>query len=147
MPAVYHHLGVRFLYPENWQVQDEEPDEWPRTVTLQSEQTSFWSLYVYPPDHDARAAVTDVIGTIRELYEDLEVLPSKEMYGDVETKGVDIAFFYLDLLVEAKIRCVKTPSALLLWHYQAESKEFDAMEAVFQAIVTSLLATHVAAVR
>jgi hypothetical protein len=147
MPAVYHHLGVRFLYPENWQVQDEEPDEWPRTVTLQSEQTSFWSLYVYPPDHDARAAVTDVIGTIRELYEDLEVLPSKEMYGDVETKGVDIAFFYLDLLVEAKIRCVKTPSALLLWHCQAESKEFDAMEAVFQAIVTSLLATHVAAVR
>jgi hypothetical protein len=143
MPAVYHKLGVRFLYPENWSVQDEEQDDWPRTVTLQSEQTSFWSLYVYPPDHNARQAVTEVIDSIRELYEDLEVLPAKEMMGDIETKGVDIAFFYLDLLVEAKIRCLKTPSALLLWHYQAESREFDAMEPVFQAIATNLLAGQV----
>ena len=78
MPAVYQHLGVRFLYPENWSVQDEEPDDWPRTVTLQSQHTSFWSLYVYPPGHEARAAVTEVIDSIRELYEDLEVLPAKE---------------------------------------------------------------------
>lgn len=145
MPAVYHHLGVHFLYPENWSVQDEERDEWPRTVTLQSEHTSFWSLYVYPPDHDARSAVTDAVNSIRELYEDLEVIPAKETYSDIETKGVDIAFFYLDLLVEAKVRCLKTPSALLLWHYQAESREFDEIEPVFQAIATSLLSTQVAA--
>jgi hypothetical protein len=54
---------------------------------------------------------------------------------------------YLDLLVEAKVRCLKTPSALLLWHYQAESREFDEMEPVFQAIATSLLSTQVAAAR
>jgi hypothetical protein len=146
MPAVYHQLGVHFLYPENWSVQDEETDGWPRTVTLQSEQTSFWSLYVYPPDHDARAAVTEVINSIREVYEDLEVLPAKETICDCETKGVDIAFFYLDLLVEARIRCLKTPGALLLWHCQAESREFDAMLPVFQAIATSLLASQVQAV-
>jgi hypothetical protein len=145
MPAVYQNLGVRFLYPENWAIQEEEPDEWPRTVTLQSEQTSFWSLYLYPPGHDARAAVTDVINTIRELYADLEVLPAKETIGDIDTKGVDIAFFYLDLLVEAKIRCVQTPSALVLWHAQAESREFDQMNLVFQALATSLLSSQIAA--
>ncbi len=139
MPAVYQKLGVRFLYPENWQVQDEEQDDWPRTVTLQSEQTSFWSLYLYPPGHDARQAVTEVIGSIRELYDDLEVLPAKETIAEQEAKGVDIAFFYLDLLVEARIRCLKTPSGLVLWHFQAESREFDQMEPVFQAITTSLL--------
>ncbi len=144
MPAVYQNLGVRFLYPENWSLQDEEPDDWPRTVTLQSQQTSFWSLYVYPAGHNARAAVTEVIDSIREVYEDLEVLPAKETIGDAETKGVDIAFFYLDLLVEAKIRTLQTPSALLLWHYQAESREFDQVEPVFQAIATSLLAGQVA---
>jgi hypothetical protein len=146
MPAVYHQLGVHFLYPENWSVQDEETDGWPRTVTLQSEQTSFWSLYVYPPDHDARAAVTELVNSIREVYEDLEVLPAKESIGDFQAKGVDIAFFYLDLLVEARIRCLKTPGALLLWHCQAESREFDAMLPVFQAIATSLLASQVQAV-
>ena len=144
MPAVYEHFGVRFLYPENWSVLDEETDEWPRTVTLQSEQTGFWTLQAFPPGQDAKQAVLAIIDTIREAYPDLEVLPAKETVGDTETKGVDIAFFYLDLLVEARIRTVKTPSGLLLWHYQAESREFDSVEPVFRAISTSLMQSHVA---
>jgi hypothetical protein len=143
MPAVYQQFGVRFLYPENWSILDEEADEWPRTVTLQSPETGFWTLQVYPPDQDARQAVLTVIESIREVYPDLEVLPAKETIGDAETKGVDIAFFYLDLLVEAKIRCLKTPSGVVLWHYQAESRELDKIEPVFRAIATSLLQTQV----
>jgi len=143
MPAVYQQFGVRFLYPENWSLLDEETDEWPRTVTLQSPETGFWTLLVYPPDQDARQAVLAVIDPIREVYPDLEVLPAKETIADAEAKGVDIAFFYLDLLVEARIRCVKTPSAVILWHYQAESREFDTVEPVFRAIATSLLQTQV----
>src|SRR5690348_12517864 len=110
MPAVYESFGVRFLYPENWSISEEEIEEWPRTVTLQSPETSFWTLLVYPPDQVPRKIVEELIGSIREIYEDLEVLPTKESIGDTLLKGVDIAFFYLDLLVEAKIRCVKTPS-------------------------------------
>lgn len=145
MPAVYENFGVRFLYPENWSLQDEEFDDWPRSVTVQSPQTSFWSLHVYPPGYEARKVVEEVVKSIQEVYEELEVLPAKDTIGDVETKGVDIAFFYLDLLVEAKVRCVKTPSSTLVWHYQAESREFDDMEPVFQAMATSLLATQVPA--
>jgi hypothetical protein len=143
MPAVYQQFGCRFLYPENWSVLDEETDEWPRTVTVQSQETAFWTLQVFPPKYDAREAVRDVIESIREDYPDLEVLPAKEIIGDTETKGVDIAFFYLDLLVEARIRCVKTPSGVVLWHCQAESREFDAIEPVFRAIATSLLQSQV----
>ncbi len=143
MPAVYQQFGVRFLYPENWSVLDEETDQWPRTVTLQSQETGFWTLQVYPPDQDAKAAVLAVIESIREVYPDLEVLPAKETIADAQAKGVDIAFFYLDRLVEAKIRCVKTASAVILWHYQAESRELDKVEPVFQAIATSLVQTQV----
>jgi hypothetical protein len=143
MPAVYQQFGVRFLYPENWEVLDEETADWPRTVTLQSRETGFWTLQVYPPDQDARKAVQAVVESIREVYPDLEVLPAKETIADSEAKGVDIAFFYLDLLVEAKIRCVKSPSGVILWHYQAESRELDTVEPVFRAIATSLLQTQV----
>jgi hypothetical protein len=142
MPAVYEEFGVRLLYPENWVVSDEEIESWPRSVTLQSESTSFWSLHVFPPDHDARQAVTDLVETIREGIPDAEVLPMNETYGETETKGVDIAYFFLDLLVEAKVRCVRTPSALLVWHSQAESREYDRMEEVFRAIATSMLTTQ-----
>ena len=144
MPAIYENLGIRFLYPENWSVVDEERDGWPRSVTVQSPETSFWTLLVYPPRQASGPIIDHVIESIRETYEDLEVLEAKEVIGDIAASGVDICFFYLDLLVEAKIRVLSTPSATLLWHYQAESREFDKMEAVFQAMAVSLLQTQVA---
>ena len=76
-------------------------------------------------------------------FTNIEVLPAKEKFGETPTTGVDLAFFYLDLLVEAKIRCLRTPSATLVWLYQAESREFESMEAVFQAITVSMLQTQV----
>jgi hypothetical protein len=144
MPAVFDRFGVRFLYPENWSLNDLELDEWPRSVTLQSPQSSFWSLHVYPPGHEPGGVVDELVDSIRDEFHDLEVLPAEETFGDTDAAGVDVAFFYLDLLVEAKIRHVRTPSATLVWHYQAESREFEEMEPVFQAIAVSMLKTQVA---
>jgi hypothetical protein len=144
MPAIYENFGVRFLYPENWSVIDEDLDGSPQTVTVQSPQTSFWSLHVYPPNSELKPIVTELIAAIQEEFRDIEVLPMKETFGETPTTGVDLAFFYLDLLVEAKIRCLKTPSSTLVWLYQAESREFETTEAVCQAITVSMLQTQVA---
>ncbi len=143
MPALYEHQGIRFYYPENWSLVDEELEVWPRSVTVQSEATSFFSLHVYPAKQAMAEVIDTVIDTIREVYPDLEILEGKEKLGDVQARGVDICFFFLDLLVEAKIRAIQTPTYTLVWHYQAESREFEQMEPVFQAIATSLLQTLV----
>jgi hypothetical protein len=144
MPALYEHFGIRFLYPENWSLVDEEREAWPRSVTVQNEETCFFSLHVYPAKQDMGPIIDTVIETIREEYSELEILEAKEKIGDVPAQGVDICFFYLDLLVEAKIRAVQTPTYTLVWHYQAEIREFEKMEPVFQAIATSLMQTQVA---
>jgi hypothetical protein len=144
MPAVFERFGVRFMYPENWSLIDLEVEDWPRTLTLQSTGTGFWTLHVYPPGQEAEPLVQEVAQAIRQEFRELEMLPATEVFGDTSTTGVDIAFFWLDLLVEAKIRYVHTPSATLLWHYQAESREFEQIEPVFQAIAVSMLRTHVA---
>jgi hypothetical protein len=139
MPAVFEKFGVRFLYPENWSVTDEEDEEWPKMVTIQSQDTAFWSLHVYPPQHDIQAVIDELVAAIGTEFSDIEVLPAQETFGDTDTTGVDLAFFYLDLLVEAKIRCLRTPSDTLVWLYQAESREFEAVEPVFQAMAVSML--------
>ncbi len=147
MPALYTQSGIRFLYPENWSLVDEEIEAWPRGVTVQSEETSFFTLHVYPAGHDIGEIIDTVIATIREEYPELEILEAKESVGDLWAQGVDICFFFLDLLVEAKIRAVQTPTYTLVWHYQAESREFEKMEPVFQAIAISLMQTQVAVAR
>lgn len=144
MPAVFERFGVRLMYPENWSLMDLEVEDWPRTVTIQSTDTGFWTLHVYPPGTETDSLVEELTQAIRAEFGELEVLPAVEVFGDTATSGVDIAFFLLDLLVEAKIRYVHTPSATLLWHYQAESREFEQIEPVFQAIAVSMLRTHVA---
>lgn len=146
VPAVYEHRGIRFLYPENWSLVDEEYEDWPHSVTVQSPQTGFWSLHVYPPGQELKPLVKEVVESIQSSFPDqeLEVLPVTDEVGETTTKGVDVTFFYLDLLVEARVRTLKTPSATLIWHYQAESRELEAMDQVFLAITTSLLQTQVA---
>jgi hypothetical protein len=145
VPAVYEHEGIRFLYPENWSLMDEEYGDWPHSVTVQSPQTAFWSLHVYPPKQEVRPLVKEVVDSIQASFPDqeLEVLPVTDEVADTKTKGVDVSFFYLDLLVEARIRTLKTPSATLIWYYQAESRELEDMEQVLRAITTSLLQSQV----
>ena len=144
MPAVFEQFGVRLLYPENWQVTDVDAAGTPIEFTLQSQETAYWTLCIYPPGHEVRPRVKEIIAGLEAEYTAVEVIPIEEMIGDTKTKGVDLAFFYLDLLVECKIRTLRTPSATLIWHYMAESREFEEREDVFKAIATTMLQTQVA---
>jgi hypothetical protein len=139
MPAIFDKFGVRLMYPDNWQLIDLDAEGMPYSFTLQSQETAYWTLYIYPPGHEVRPKVKEIIEILEAEYREVEVLPTEEVLGDAKTKGVDLAFFYLDLLVEAKIRTLRTPSATLIWHYQAESREFEEREPVFQAIAVSML--------
>ena len=67
MPAVYQKLGVKLLYPENWSITDEDDEDWPRTVTLQSRETGFWSLHVYPPGHDIQQVIDELVAANTRL--------------------------------------------------------------------------------
>ena len=111
---------------------------------MQSPETGFWSLHVYPARHKTQAAIDELVAAIQDEFGEVEVLQATETFGESDTTGVDLAFFYLDLLVEAKIRCIKTPSATLIWLYQAESREFEKSEPVFQAMAVSMLRETVA---
>lgn len=144
MPAVYQDIGLKFLYPENWSITDEETRDWPRTVSVQAPGGAFWTMHVYPPDSDRYKLMDEVVDAVRKEFPDIEVLDAAETISDCPTLGFDLAFFYLDLLVEARVRSLNTPSAVLIWLYQAESRDFAENEAVFQAITKSLLDHQVA---
>src|SRR5262245_30408395 len=87
MPAIYENLGVRFLYPENWSITDEDDEGWPRTVTVQSPETGFWSLHVYPPRHEIQAPMDELVAAIEGDFGEVEVLKATEAFGETETTG------------------------------------------------------------
>lgn len=54
MPAVYEAHGLRFLYPENWQL-DEQLGDAVLSISVQSPDTAFWMISLY----ESQPAATD----------------------------------------------------------------------------------------
>ena len=139
MVATYEKFGIRFLYPENWTVSDEQLEDWPRSVSIQSPQGAYWELQVYPSRINPARLVKQALAAMEQIYEDLEAEPVTEELWEVTAAGYDLHFFCLDFLVTSRIRGFYAGSRTCVLTCQAESREFDRQQAVFSAMTKSLL--------
>jgi hypothetical protein len=55
-----------------------------------------------------------------------------------DTRGLELYFYYLDLLVRAKLIAFGIPHQTILVQFQAEDSEFASMERVFDAMLLTL---------
>jgi len=138
MTATYRNFGVEFLYPENWSVTEEQTSGWPRSVALQSPDGSFFVLQAHPSTPPLELA-NEVLKTMKEEYAALEAEPAIEQVEDIDLIGYDLNFYYLDLLISARVRSVPIGECTYVWFFQGESRDFDQMTPVFLAIETGLL--------
>lgn len=139
MAATYENFGVRFLYPENWQITDEQSAHARCEVSLQSPAGAFWSLHVYASRTDRQRLMVQVVESMQTEYDSLETRPVVESIGEIDAIGRDMDFFCLDFVVSAKARVFYSRDRTFLVLCQAESRDFENLEPVFQAITVSLL--------
>jgi hypothetical protein len=139
MPAVYDKLGVRFLYPDNWTLDEEEALRGNSSVTVHSPGGAFWSLVVHPDGVDPDELAATALRALKAEYPDAEAEPASEQINGRSIRGYDLNFFWLDLTNTALIRAFRTAGASCLVLCQAEDREFEQLAPVFRAITTSLL--------
>lgn len=138
MPSQYTNFGLRFSYPDDWSVVDEEKITWPRRVSVQSPESAYWELQVYPPDYSPMALTDQTLEIFREEYEDVDSTPVQEQIRDSQVVGYDLDFFCLDLMVTCRVRSFSLGGQTLLLISQAESREYEARQDVLDAITRSL---------
>ena len=140
MPAEYDKLGIRFLYPENWRLDEEEAVHGDSTVTVYSpDGGAFWTIVVHPAGADPRELTATGVRTMKEIYDSLEAEPVQETIAEQEMSGFDMHFYCLDLTNTAVLRSFSTPLATYVILYQAEDREWPQFEPVFQAMTHSLV--------
>jgi hypothetical protein len=139
MTAVYDKFGVRFLYPENWQITDEEYGEWPHSIAVQSPGSGFWSLHVYLSTVDPAEVAAEVLQTMQEEYSELEAMPVTERIGVADAVGYDMDFCCLDFIITSRTRSFRVGNWTFLMLCQAENREFEQLEDLFSAMTLSLL--------
>lgn len=139
MTATYEQSGIRFLYPENWKISDEDLDSAPQTVSLQCPGSGFWTLHLYSGGQTPATLVAEVLGAMRQEYDEFEFESLEEKWDDVETCGYVMHFYCLDLLVTARVLGIRDGRRTYIVLWQAENREFDELEPVFRAVTMSLI--------
>ena len=139
MPATYDKLGLNFMYPENWKLID-DTESLPHVVTLEAPAGSCtWTVHAYPKEVDTDAILKESIETLEQTYDDLEIAPLEQSAGETKGQGIEAIFYCLDFLVRAKLLWLETENKKILLWTQAEDRDFDAQEIIFQAITVSML--------
>ena len=139
MTASYDRSGIRFVYPENWTIVDEQLDGFPKTVSVQAPSGAFWSLDIHPFGVRGEDILQQMVTAIKDEYDDVEQESVNSIIEGFDACGIDLYFTCLDFVVKAHLRSFKSGQATYVTHYQAEDREFDRFEPVFRAITHSLL--------
>lgn len=145
MPLVYDKMGVRFMYPDNWVLDEDDALHGETAVTVYSPGGAFWSLVLHPRFVDPKELAATVLKTIKAEYEDCEAEPAGETVAGHELRGYDLNFYCLDLTNTATIRSFQTGDASCVLLCQAEDREYAEVAPVFEAMTVSLLARRLEA--
>jgi hypothetical protein len=140
MPALFNKLGIKFSYPENWQVDEAEALEGARSVTLYSPAGgAFWTVSVHPRKTDPWRLAKAAAKALKEEYDSLETETVTDNVGGFEMLGYDFNFYCFDLTSTAAVRVIPAKRATYVIFYQAEDREFEEVEHVFDAMLMTLL--------
>jgi hypothetical protein len=134
MVGTYDDHGVRFEYPEGWDV--EVTDEGTvTTVALHSTNGPAFTVVTLDDSCPAPAEVADqALEVMREEYPELDAYPALETIGGHRAVGHDVEFFALDVTNACAIRCFRTDRRTVLLFGQWSDLEDEDAGSVLTAV-------------
>lgn len=137
----YKQRGIKFNYPENWKIQETDEGE-QASITVLSPETSFWSVTVFEAPQDSGFIIDQVLDTLRDEYETLDVYDAKTKLCDVPNVSVNVEFICLELVNGAFLRSIAADDFHLLVYFQGTDHELEETRPILEAISASLKITR-----
>jgi hypothetical protein len=134
----YDDHGIRFLYPDSWEVEVTD-EESVTTVALHAPDGLAFALVTVDDSCPAPTMVADqALEAMREEYPTLDASPALETIGGHRAVGHDIEFISLDLTNVCAIRCFRTDRRTVLVFGQWSDLEDEDAGAVLTGLRNSL---------
>lgn len=134
---VYDEHGVRFEYPDNWELSHEHHDD-DFSVTLESETTAFWMLSVLHGRPIAEDVIEAALESFRSEYEPVDVYESEDRICMLPTVAKDVDFYELEMVNRASLRACESDSTTIFVLSQMSDTEREEVAPVLKAITESL---------
>ena len=110
-----------------------------QSVTVYSPGGGFWSVAIHSGSAEPAELAAAVVEAMRKEYGWLEAEETHETVAGHDLLGYDLAFYCLDLTSTAQVRSLRTAQTTYTIFCQAEDREFEQLQMVFQAMTVSLL--------
>jgi hypothetical protein len=137
MDEIYEGHGIRFRYPSDWQLREEEGDE-STCITVDSPDTSSWSISLFYDSPAPQQVVDSAVQAFREEYDEVDVYPSDEQLGERGGAARDVDFVCFELINSAFLRSFQTVRFTLLMLYQGFDGELETTRPILESISASL---------
>ena len=137
MEAIYKSHGIRFCYPEEWELSEQNEGE-QIAITVSSPLTAFWTVSLFPDRPDPADLVAAALDAFHEEYKELDDYPSKVRLCGCPTVAREIDFVCLELLNTAGIRAFRTRNFTVLVLFQLTEGERGETGPVLDSITRSL---------
>lgn len=133
------------MYPENWKLSEDTSSSGSTTgFMIESPTSAFMTVNEYPWNVAPREAIEKAREAMEAEYPESEFEPFEPklmLKGEeiADSRAGDVRFYYLDLLVISRLIAFTVNKKTYLIQIQAEDRDFDKLEQVFQAMLVSML--------
>ncbi len=147
MPATFEGFGLKLLYPDNWTLAPRGDDEGDQGATFDLPSGGFVSIETLPITRSDDELINEIADMLREQYTNVEFEEVRLLGADDHERTVDLSFYHLDLVVFSRVVLLDAPASTrdqmpiagrILVQFQAESRDFDANEMVFMALLKQI---------
>lgn len=136
--AVFEEHGIRFEYPDGWEISHEHHEE-DFSVTVESEGTAFWMLSVLAGRPPAEEVIDAALGSFEAEYDSVDVSENAERICMLPTVAVDVDFYELEMVNHASLRACETDNTTIFVLLQMSDTEREATWPLLKAISDSLM--------
>jgi hypothetical protein len=140
MVETYTGHGIQFSYPPDWPL-TEQTEEGHVTITVNTPETAFWSVVLFPDRPDPDEVVAAVVAAFREEYAEMDDYPLKARLVKKAAVAREIDFFCHELPGTARLHAVRTLACTILVLFQGADREMSDAGPVFERITRSLALT------
>lgn len=130
--------GVRFQYPDNWELQAEQTDDGGWTAMVQSPDTAFLLVSLRPEAGDPAELADQTLEALKAEYPELDAENAMDTVAGVRAIGHDVDFLTLDTAISCRTRCLDTPVGPLLVMAQVSEYDMPVNDPVLRAMCASL---------
>ena len=137
MDEIYVAHGVRFRYPDDWDLSEQQTAN-EVTITISSRETSFWSLTLFFDRPQPERVLETALEAFRDEYDDIDVYPAETMLCRLNNLSRDVEFVCFELINSAFLRVFCTGRFTALVFYQGTDHELEETRSVLEEISNTL---------